>query len=237
MNINKKLSDIQKKLVIPKSQTGHQYTFRNCEDILEALKPHLGDCTLIINDDVVVLGNTALNCRYYIKATVTFSDGENSISTSAFAREPEKSRTGMDEQQITGSSSSYARKKALGGLFAIDDVTDADSIQHREILAKFSDPEVDEIAVRKTAVEVTTLMEKDDAAGAFQLYHELNRLEQALILTAPTQLTKANITPLLTTAEVKWFKESAVDKVAVKKQQEEQEKTKSNSTKNKEQAA
>jgi hypothetical protein len=226
MSINKKLSDIQKKLVAPKSQQGHQYNYRSCEDILEALKPHLGDCTIIINDDVVVIGNTALNCRYYIKATVTFSDGDNSISTSAFAREPDKSRTGMDESQITGSSSSYARKYALSALFAIDDVTDLDSIQHREILAKLSDPEIDEKAVRETVEAVTELMEKDDVAGAYQLYDELNRKEQSLILTSPKNFTDANVKPMLTTAQVKWFKASANDQAAINKQLAEQEKTK-----------
>jgi hypothetical protein len=226
MSINKKLSDIQKKLVAPKNQQGHQYNYRSCEDILEALKPHLGDCTIIINDDVVVIGNTALNCRYYIKATVTFSDGDNSISTSAFAREPDKSRTGMDESQITGSSSSYARKYALSALFAIDDVTDLDSIQHREILAKLSDPEIDEKAVRETVEAVAELMEKDDVAGAYQLYDELNRKEQSLILTSPKNFTDANVKPMLTTAQVKWFKESANDQAAINKQLAEQEKTK-----------
>jgi hypothetical protein len=187
--------------------------------------------TVTLSDEMVMVGT-----RIYVKSTATFADESHAIDVTAFAREPE-SRKGMDDAQLTGATSSYARKYALNGLFGIDDVTDADTIQHRDILAKFSAAGVDEIAVRKTAVEVTILMEKDDAAGAFQLYNELTRLEQALILTAPTQLTKANITPLLTTAEIKWFKESANDQAAINKQLAEQEKSKSNSIKNKGKAA
>ena len=223
MSLHKRLSDIQKKLVAPKNQQGHNYNFRSCEDILEALKPHLGECAVTMSDEIVMVGE-----RYYVKSHVWLCDGggDDAVGAVAWAREPEKSRTGMDESQITGSASSYARKYALSALFAIDDVTDPDSIQHREILAKLSDPEIDEKAVRETVEAVTELMEKDDVAGAYQLYDELNRKEQSLILTAPKNFTDANVKPLLTTAQVKWFKASANDQAAINKQLAEQEKTK-----------
>jgi len=223
MSLHKRLSDIQKKLVAPKNQQGHNYNFRSCEDILEALKPHLGDCAVTMSDEIVMVGE-----RYYVKSHVWLCGGhgdDDALGAVAWAREPEKSRTGMDESQITGSASSYARKYALSALFAIDDVTDPDSIQHRGILAKLSDPEIDEKAVRETAEAVRELMDKDDTAGAYQLYDELNRLEQSLILTSPKNFTDANIKPILTTAEVQWFKASANNQAAINKQLAEQENT------------
>lgn len=123
MNIANKLAKVQQKLKAPKSQTNNfgGYKYRNCEDILEALKPHLDDCVVVIHDDIQVIGD-----RVYVKATAQFSDGENFMQSTAFAREP-LSKKGMDESQITGAASSYARKYALNGLFLIDDTKDADS--------------------------------------------------------------------------------------------------------------
>lgn len=124
--LNEKLCYIQANLKAPKTQYNAfgKYSYRNCEDILEALKPLLEKtgCTLIISDDIVEIGD-----RYYVKATVKLED-EGSIvcSVCAFAREP-LSRKGMDEAQITGATSSYARKYALNGLFLIDDAQDPDS--------------------------------------------------------------------------------------------------------------
>lgn len=125
MNINEKLIDIQSRLNAPKGQYNNfgGYNYRSCEDILTAVKPLLNEHKLSITliDNIEVVGS-----RYYIKATATVSDGENSISTSAYARE-EESKRGMDGSQVTGASSSYARKYALNGLFAIDDSKDSDS--------------------------------------------------------------------------------------------------------------
>jgi hypothetical protein len=123
----KNLIKIQSELKSPKTQRNNfgNYNYRNCEDILEAVKPLLDkyECTLTISDDIVEVGG-----RVYIKATATFYDiklGINS-SVSAYAREPEQQK-GMSESQITGASSSYARKYALNGLFLIDDTKDADA--------------------------------------------------------------------------------------------------------------
>ena len=127
MSIYTKLMNVQNELKVPKNNknTFGNYKFRNAEDILEALKPLLKkyNATVIITDDVVTTGN-----RYYIKATVKFIDTETgeTIETSALARE-EENKKGMDSSQITGSTSSYARKYALNGLFAIDDTKDSDT--------------------------------------------------------------------------------------------------------------
>ena len=127
MSIYTKLMNVQNELKVPKNNTNTfgNYKFRNAEDILEALKPLLKkyNATVIITDDVVTTGN-----RYYIKATVKFIDTETgeTIETSALARE-EENKKGMDSSQITGSTSSYARKYALNGLFAIDDTKDSDT--------------------------------------------------------------------------------------------------------------
>jgi hypothetical protein len=96
-------------------------TNTECEDILEALKPHLNGYTLVITDDIILIGD-----RYYIKATATISDGKESVSATGIARESQ-TKKGMDDSQITGATSSYARKYALNGLFCIDDTKDADS--------------------------------------------------------------------------------------------------------------
>ena len=127
MSIYTKLMNVQNELKVPKNNknTFGNYKFRNAEDILEALKPLLKkyNATVIITDDVVTTGD-----RYYIKATVKFIDTETgeTIETSALAREDE-TKKGFDASQITGSTSSYARKYALNGLFAIDDTKDSDT--------------------------------------------------------------------------------------------------------------
>lgn len=124
------LIKIQSELKAPKSQYNSfgKYSYRNAEDILEAVKPLLSkyNATMYITDEVVEVGS-----RIYVKATVTLSDGKETITASAYAREPE-TRKGMDDSQITGATSSYARKYALNGLFAIDDTKDADTNEARE---------------------------------------------------------------------------------------------------------
>lgn len=126
-----KLITIQNELKAPKGQYNKfgKYKYRNCEDILEALKPLLlkHECSLTVSDDIVLVGD-----RYYVKATVTLTECETSVTheVTAFARESLEKK-GMDESQITGAASSYARKYALNGLFAIDDTKDADSSDNR----------------------------------------------------------------------------------------------------------
>ena len=126
-NVREKLAAVQKVLKAPKNQYNSfgKYAYRSCEDILEAAKPLCIENGLIltISDDIVAVGD-----RYYIKATaavIDVSDGER-VETSGIAREAEE-RKGMDASQVTGSTSSYARKYALNGLFSIDDTKDADA--------------------------------------------------------------------------------------------------------------
>ena len=127
MNIYEKLTEVQNELKAPKSKYNSfgKYNYRSCEDILEAVKPILKSkrLAMTVKDDVFNIGD-----RFYIMATVTVFDceSEEKVTTTAYARE-DADKKGMDGSQITGSSSSYARKYALNGMFAIDDTKDADS--------------------------------------------------------------------------------------------------------------
>lgn len=127
-----KLNAIQVSLIAPKGQFNSfgKYKYRNCEDILNALKPHLKKqkCVVLLSDKPKMIGE-----RYYIEATASIIDCENgqTISVNALARES-SDKKGMDDSQLTGSTSSYARKYALNGLFAIDDTKDADSSEHQD---------------------------------------------------------------------------------------------------------
>ena len=127
MSINTKLQKIQAELKAPKNQYNSfgKYNYRNCEDILEALKPLCAkyNATIVLSDEIVMIGD-----RYYIKATAKLEDTEDAdfMYTTAYARE-EAEKKGMDGSQVTGAASSYARKYALNGLFAIDDTKDSDA--------------------------------------------------------------------------------------------------------------
>lgn len=120
----KELINIQSELKAPKSQYNSfgKYQYRNAEDILEAVKPLLkkNNCHLTITDEIILIGD-----RYYVKATAEITNGTEVVVTSALARE-EESKKGMDSAQLTGATSSYARKYALNGLFCIDDTKDSD---------------------------------------------------------------------------------------------------------------
>lgn len=125
-----KLVRVQGELKAPKGQYNKfgGYAYRSAEDILEAVKPLLNREGLLmtINDEIQLIGD-----RYYVKATVTVTDGEGSVTTAAYAREPENKK-GMDECQITGATSSYARKYALNAMYAIDDNKDADTDEYAQ---------------------------------------------------------------------------------------------------------
>lgn len=128
--LQQKLIEIQSELKAPKSQFNKfgGYNYRNCEDILEAVKPLCAKHEIVplLSDEIVMIGD-----RFYIKATAKVTDGKDEIATTAFARES-KDKKGMDESQITGSASSYARKYALNGLFCIDDTKDADFMDNSQ---------------------------------------------------------------------------------------------------------
>lgn len=123
-NINEILHQIQISLSVPKTRYNKfgNYNYRNAEDIVDAIKSFLPDgIYLLLSDEVVMLGN-----RFYIKATASLESKEGKLLAYGWAREPEEQK-GMSAGQVTGASSSYARKYALNGLFAIDDGVDADS--------------------------------------------------------------------------------------------------------------
>lgn len=127
VKVLEKLLNVQSKLKAPKSQRNDfgKYNYRNCEDILESVKPLLAEtkATIILTDKLLLVGE-----RYYIEATARFIDVETGeeVSNNAYARE-EEAKKGMDGSQITGSASSYARKYALNGLLDIDDTKDSDT--------------------------------------------------------------------------------------------------------------
>ena len=122
------VGDIQHKLKAPKGQYNSfgKYNYRSCEDILEGVKPLLKEhnLALLIDDEIVQIGE-----RYYVKATAKITDGREIVSATAYAREPD-TKKGMDESQITGATSSYARKYALNALLCIDDTKDADTMDN-----------------------------------------------------------------------------------------------------------
>jgi len=128
-----KINKIQRELKSPKAKINEysvsKFSYRNCEAVLSALKPLLGDLIVTLDDEIINQGD-----RFYIKATATISDGETQLKCSSFAREALQKK-GMDDAQITGSASSYARKYALCGLFLIDDEKEIDTSNN-----EYSDP-------------------------------------------------------------------------------------------------
>lgn len=136
--LQQKLIEIQAELKAPKSQFNKfgGYNYRNCEDILEAVKPLCAkhDVVPLLSDEIVMIGE-----RYYVKSIAKITDGKDEITTTAFARES-FDKKGMDESQITGSASSYARKYALNGLFCIDDTKDADFMDNSQNKKQASAP-------------------------------------------------------------------------------------------------
>lgn len=176
--MKEKLLNIQQELKCNKGQYNSfgKYKYRSCEDILESVKPLLKEnkCVLTLSDELLVFGDNNAICyeetyydkdlkqenvrhivvggqRFYIKATATLTDIETgeTISNTAYARE-EETKKGMDGSQITGTSSSYARKYALNGLFAIDDTKDADTDEYAKQTTK------EETKSTKTATKTTT---------------------------------------------------------------------------------
>lgn len=155
MNIQEKLLYIQAKVKAPKNlyNTFGKYSYRNAEGILEAVKPFLDEmkCTLTISDEIVAVGD-----RIYVKANATLWDTEkiDVIAVSAYAREAE-TKKGMDDSQVTGTASSYARKYALNGLFLLDDTKDADTDEYQKTVREQSGEKVGENVPQKVTDKVT----------------------------------------------------------------------------------
>lgn len=175
----KELITIQSKLKAPKSQFNRfgNYKYRKAEDILEAVKPLLAEqgCTLVITDDIVMVGN-----RIYVKATATIKNGKGETEqTTGFARE-EDTKKGMDGSQITGASSSYARKYALNGLFAIDDNQDSDTTNvgegqqaHTQVQSQQSTSQYHPNDINEALQMVARCTSRDHLMWAMQTYQPL----------------------------------------------------------------
>jgi hypothetical protein len=163
----KELVEIQRHLKAPKNQRNNfgKYNYRSCEDILEAVKPLANklECSVLLSDKVVIVGD-----RIYVEATaVLFKDDDNTVSVCALAREP-LSQKGMNEAQITGSASSYARKYALNGLFAIDDTKDSDTDEYTKQTTKSSAKTVSKPKTKSRISKISTveaLLKKDRGAA------------------------------------------------------------------------
>lgn len=173
--IQKKLSLIQNELSVPKKQRNRfgNYNYRSCEDIIEAVKPicKKHGAVLVMSDELVNIGD-----RYYVKAIAQLVDIDNlthSLSSTSFAREP-LSKKGMDESQITGSASSYARKYALNGLLNIDDTKDADT---DEYVKKNSDPKALIIRlINKHGTKVSDIAKKLNISSATATMSDVEKI-------------------------------------------------------------
>ena len=159
-----KLAKIQKELNAPKNQRNNfgGYNYRSAEDILEAVKPLLDGAVLLLTDELVLIGE-----RYYVKASAFFEDGDFQRITTAYAREPE-TKKGMDESQITGTASSYARKYALNGLFCIDDAKDADTDEHKKEIDNTPKSSIEDVIAGMSKMTEKTI--KQFYAKAIELY-------------------------------------------------------------------
>ena len=169
------LAKIQALVKAPKGQFNNfgKYKYRSCEDIVEAIKPVINPLgfALTLSDEVVLIGQ-----RFYIKATATLTDGKETYTATAFARE-EEVKKGMDGSQITGASSSYARKYALNDLFAIDDTKDADSTNTGKEELKTASPAISD----KEKDYLTELLENSTYEEEIRkkMYIRLNGIETA----------------------------------------------------------
>jgi hypothetical protein len=171
----KKLIDIQSKLKAPKGQYNSfgRYNYRSAEDILEAAKPLLFEagCQLTLSDAVEECGG-----RIYVKATAELADTDTgeAVSVSAYAREAENKK-GMDDSQITGTASSYARKYALNGLFLIDDTKDSDTDEYRATeQQQFEQKVEDDLSQKISMQDAKNLIGFAEASGAV----DMNKFKQ-----------------------------------------------------------
>ncbi|MDT2919467.1 ERF family protein [Lactococcus lactis] len=186
-NITQKLIKVQSELKAPKGQknTFGNYNYRSAEDILEAVKPLLSEQGLLmtITDIIEQVGE-----RYYIQAKVTITDGEDMVEVTGYARES-LNKKGMDDSQITGTASSYARKYAMNGLFLIDDTKDSDSNENRterENRAKKADVEAEREKQAKiaklNAQYERALKAANDNEAPMELLTKWNKLPKAAAL-------------------------------------------------------
>lgn len=181
----KKLSTIQEQLKVEKKKHNDfaDFNYRSCEDILQAAKPLCAaqGLALLLNDEVIQKGE-----RFYIEATATLTDGEDFITTKASAREPEKPKAKMDESQTTGSTSSYARKYALGGLFALDDGNDSDKTNN----GKNTEKPAEKLVTKVQLEELKKLGFTDERLQSMAKYYKVEKIEQITFKQADQAIQK-----------------------------------------------
>lgn len=191
-NVYEKLMNIQNELKAPKSQYNEfgKYHYRSCEDILESLKPVLAkhQAAVTISDEIVLIGD-----RYYVKATAALIDIEkgDKVEVSAYARE-DVQKKGMDVSQLTGSTSSYARKYALNGLFAIDDTKDSDATnKHGQEKKKNTQKQADE-----SKKDINSLATDKQIKAIYALLKNKNYSEESLKNYINNAYNKDSVTEL-----------------------------------------
>lgn len=197
------LGYIQQNLNCPKNLTNKfgGYKYRNAEAILEAVKPLLKETGLflLISDDIIEISG-----RFYVRATVTISNGLENISTTALAREEETKR-GMDGSQITGASSSYARKYALNGLFCIDDTKDADFTNKHDTEEKKTLPSVSNTPVKQETNKINAnqakLLYTASTNAGFSTSQMKQLLKDEYGLDSSLELTRVQFEEVLTFLE------------------------------------
>lgn len=188
MGINEKLLNIQQALKAPKNQrnTFGGYNYRSCEDILEAVKPLLKEngCVLTISDELLNIGE-----RYYIRASAKLADAEGAgyIENVAYAREAD-TKKGMDESQITGACSSYARKYALNGLFCIDDVKEADATNTHDKEEESKPAEPKKASAKQ--IEIIKKVVDSEKIPALLNYYHVDNLEGLTMAQASDIISK-----------------------------------------------
>ena len=200
MGITEKLMRIQTRIKAPKNLHNDfgNYYYRNAESICEAVKPFLEDekVALTLMDDVLEIGG-----RVYVKAIATLYDAESKekFEVSAFARESSEKK-GMDASQITGATSSYARKYALNGLFLLDDTKDADSDEYRRQIDSGANKEKKTSAKPTQRQDTTSLITESEWQKITELIRKANVNEQELMKQYKVEsfmmLTKAQYTSL-----------------------------------------
>lgn len=171
----KELIEIQAELNAPKERRNEfgKYNYRSAEDILKAVKPLLNKngCVLLLSDEIYEFGG-----RFYVEATATLINAQGEkLSVKGFARE-EETKKGMDASQITGAASSYARKYALNGLFAIDDGVDADSLNtSKEFTQKKVKAADKEVAIAEAIAEMYATTSYDAVVNCWKKYPQFNK--------------------------------------------------------------
>jgi len=178
-----KLIKIQTSIQVEKTKHNEfaDFMFRSAEDILKALKPYLSEygVAILLNDEI-----KSFEGRCYVEATATLTDGENEISTRAFAREPVEPKPKTDASQTTGSTSSYARKYALSGLLGLDDGLDSDELTKK---AKDKDKKV---ITKAQIAELKKLGFDDERLKKMAAYYKVNTIEEISYAQANEAITK-----------------------------------------------